>query len=726
MKEKKRGICLVQQEKEMSVRERILGLFILLLYFYMGVFGCVFGFLNVFAVPCDIRMLGSCVLAMGIFFLIICLSGKYAKFIVLLTCLTYAWMVFRNLDRLQAGGSVALEVIRRVASAYQNGGIASLGDLSVFGKEAFVLLAAVIFPWAGILFSGFVFRSGRLFIVMSMAIVLSAALAVGQVPDFRAVCLMIGGLVGVFSTDGLEHMDGQKAGTLLTVAASALLMAAGSAYLAPALEPWFEDAAQVKARIQQGSLMQEINERLSGWNTTWAAAGVGNGELGIADYVSSTNQKVLKVTVDQKPEEMIYLRCFTGANYTGKKWTELEEAMSGEAEKEYFESFRMAAEQNGVLQPCRMELQLQEDAGAYDYQPYDSKLEKKEDGEISYSYYPRVLLGKWDLRMPNQLYENKYPGFVYGSYTSYSEEELPRLREACNSYIPEDLEDLCRFIREYLEENAVYNLSVGRFPEDEDFAEYFLFEKHEGYCVHFATAATLMFRMYGLSARYVTGYAVSPKDFKKDGAKYSAWVKDSRAHAWTEIYYENKGWMPIEVTPGYSQSGEASLETERQTETQRQQQSEKQKESETDTQKKKEENKQGTAVWILCLLFGGGALVLAVTGRRRWILKRRQEEGVKELFHNVCSVLALAGFTEEADCQEQEFLESALASFPWLEREAFVSLIDLAVRANFAKEPVTGDEKQFARDMYRRICREVYRDLPAGKKAAFRWWYVYA
>jgi len=725
MKEKRMGIRLVQQEKEMSVRERILSLFILLLYFYMGAFGCVFGFLNVFAVPCDIRMLAACVLAMGIFFFILCLSGKYAKFVVLLTCLAYVWMIFRNFDRLQAGGSVALEVMRRVISAYQNGGIASLEDLSVYGKEAFVLLAAVIFPWAGILFSGFVFRSGRLFIVMSMAIVLSAVLAVGQVPDFRAACLMLGCLVGVFSTDGLEYMNGQKAGTLLTVAASALLMAVGSSYLAPALEPWFEDAAQVKARIQQGSLMQELNERLSGWNTTWAAAGVGNGELGIADYVSSTNQKVLKVTVDHKPEEMIYLRCFTGANYTGKKWTELEEAMSREAEKEYFESFCTAAEQNGVTQPFRMELQLEEDAGAYDYQPYGSGLEKKEDRAFSYRYYPRGMLDKWDLWMPKLFYENNYPGFAYENYTSYREEKLLRLREVCNSYIPEDLEDLCRFIREYLEENAVYNLSVGRFPEDEDFTEYFLFEKHEGYCVHFATAATLMFRMYGLSARYVTGYVVSPKDFKKEGANYSAWVKDSRAHAWTEIYFENKGWMPVEVTPGYSRSGEASSETERQIETQRQQQSEKQKESGTDT-RKKEEKKQGTVVWVLCLLCGGSILVLAALGRRRWLLKRRGGEEVKELFHDVCSVLALAGFTEEADCQEEDFLENALAFFPWLKREDFASLIDLAVRANFAEEPVTREEKHFVREMYRRICHEVYRNLPVGKKVLFRWWYVYA
>lgn len=727
MREKETGIRLVQREKETGIRGRILGLFLLLLYFYMGVFGCVFGFLGVFEIPCDAQMLVNAVLVLGIFFSVICLSGRYAKFLVGLTILVYIWLLYQNRELLLAGGNTALEVIRRSVSSYQNGSVASMDDLAVFRTEALVFLIAVIFPWSGILFSGFMLRGGRLFIVMSVAIVLSAVFAVGQVPDFTAACMMIGCLVGAFSTDGLEHMEGQKAGTLLTVILAALLMEAGSAFLAPVLEPWFENEAQIKARIQNGSLMQEINSRLSGWNTPWATAGIGNGELGIADFVSSTNQKVLKVTADVKPEETVYLRCYTGANYTGEKWVELEEDMSADAELLYFNSFTSTAEQNGVPQPYSMVVRPEAAAGDYDYQPYYSRLETEEGETYTYRYYPRSLISEWDTAVPDTLLQDfNYSGFVYGTYTGYIESRLPRLREVCSAYQPDSLEDLCNFIIDYLDENAAYNLSVGRFPEDEDFVEYFLFEKHEGYCVHFATAATLMFRMYGIPARYVTGYVAPASDFKKDGINYSAWVRDSRAHAWTEIYLDGKGWVPVEVTPGYTQLENAAGETEPQAETEKQAESQTQKESETKAPEKKNEEESGIPVWAVWMLFGFSFAVLAVCGRRQWMLKKRGRQGVRELFCDVCSILAMAGFREEADCQDERFLENALAKFPWLDREAFAAFIDVAVRANFAREPVTKEERRFAQEMYRKICREAYRELTPGRKVLFRWWYVYA
>lgn len=726
MKEKGSGIRLLQQESEIRTGGRMLSLFLLLLYFYIGVCGCVFGFLSVFEIPCDRQLLIGAVLIAGIFFAIICLAGRYAKILILLTAFVYGWMIYRNFDLLLAGGETVLEVIRRVISSYQNGGIVSVSDLAMHQKETFAVLMAVIFPWAGTLFSGLVLRGGRLVIVVSIAIVMSSVLAVGQVPDFTPACMMICCLIGAFSTDGLEHMQGQRTGTILAALLAVFSLTVGADVLSPVIEPWFAGRAAVKTKIQNGALMKELDRRFSGWNTPWATAGVGNGELGIADFVSSTNKRILKVTTDYKPKEMVYLKCYTGANYTGNRWVELDESMSDFAEEQYFESFLTTAEGNGVAQPYEMEIQLQEDAGDYDYQPYYSSPDGKADRTLSYSFYPGELIGRWDTVMPERLfYENNYSGFVYGSYTSYPEQSLQRLREVCTSYIPEDVEDLCRFIKNYLKESASYSLNVGRFPEDEDFTEYFLFEKHEGYCVHFATAATLMFRMYGLASRYVTGYVASPKDFKKDGNRYSAWVRDSRAHAWTEIYLENKGWVPVEVTPGYTEMGEASDETEEQTESVRQKETEKQKESENDRQKEQEEESGKIPAWVFWMLFGSSFVVLTFCGRRQWMRKRRRKEGVKEIFYDVCSILALAGFAEEADCQEEAFLENAMARFPWLGREEFSALIDLAVRANFAGEAITKEERRFAGEMYRDICREVYRELPVRQKILFRWWYCF-
>ena len=114
----------------------------------------------------------------------------------------------------------------------------------------------------------------------------------------------------------------------------------------------------------------------------------------------------------------------------------------------------------------------------------------------------------------------------------------------------EDLEHITTFILYTLQSNASYTRTPGMFPFNEDPVEYFLFQGKEGYCQHFASAAVLMYRLYGAPARYATGYAVSPSAFQEqaDGT-YRAVVTDESAHAWPEIFIRDYGWTPVEVTP---------------------------------------------------------------------------------------------------------------------------------------------------------------------------------
>ena len=118
-----------------------------------------------------------------------------------------------------------------------------------------------------------------------------------------------------------------------------------------------------------------------------------------------------------------------------------------------------------------------------------------------------------------------------------------------------NLSEKVTLVKEYLGANTQYNLKPGKTPSDKDFISYFLFENKQGYCVHYASAATMMFRSMGIPARYVEGYYASPRDVdwgenQKDGSIQLA-LTDRSAHAWVEIYVEGYGWVPIEVTPGY-------------------------------------------------------------------------------------------------------------------------------------------------------------------------------
>lgn len=96
-----------------------------------------------------------------------------------------------------------------------------------------------------------------------------------------------------------------------------------------------------------------------------------------------------------------------------------------------------------------------------------------------------------------------------------------------------------------LDNEARYTLLPGSTPASEDFVGYFLNTNKKGYCVHFASSATLILRYLGVPARYTEGYQVSSGQFKDGMAN----VLDNQAHAWVEVYLPEWGWYPVDVTP---------------------------------------------------------------------------------------------------------------------------------------------------------------------------------
>ncbi|MBQ9143023.1 MAG: transglutaminase domain-containing protein [Lachnospiraceae bacterium] len=111
-----------------------------------------------------------------------------------------------------------------------------------------------------------------------------------------------------------------------------------------------------------------------------------------------------------------------------------------------------------------------------------------------------------------------------------------------------------------LKEYGTYSLELDELPAGTDAVEYFLETSQEGYCEHFASAGTLILRQLGVPARYATGYIAKTGNMKASDGKYEVSVLDSAAHAWTEVYLENYGWIPIEMTPGYSGGADTIIE----------------------------------------------------------------------------------------------------------------------------------------------------------------------
>jgi transglutaminase-like putative cysteine protease len=99
-------------------------------------------------------------------------------------------------------------------------------------------------------------------------------------------------------------------------------------------------------------------------------------------------------------------------------------------------------------------------------------------------------------------------------------------------------------IERYLRTKYPYDLNVPVPPDDQDIADYFLFDLKKGYCDYFATAMVVLARSSGLPARFVSGYA--PGSYDSINAQYI--VREMDAHSWAEVYFPEVGWVEFEPT----------------------------------------------------------------------------------------------------------------------------------------------------------------------------------
>ncbi|HEX6833172.1 MAG TPA: DUF3488 and transglutaminase-like domain-containing protein [Rudaea sp.] len=95
-------------------------------------------------------------------------------------------------------------------------------------------------------------------------------------------------------------------------------------------------------------------------------------------------------------------------------------------------------------------------------------------------------------------------------------------------------------------ENFSYTLApplLGRDSVDD-----FLFETRQGFCEHYASAFTFLMRAAGIPARVVTGYQGG---YYNDVAHYLV-VRQSEAHAWSEVWLAGRGWVRVDPTSAVS------------------------------------------------------------------------------------------------------------------------------------------------------------------------------
>ena len=299
--------------------------------------------------------------------------------------------------------------------------------------------------------------------------------------------------------------------------------------------------------------------------------GLSTGELGGVSYINLDYETDIRVTYTPYTYDTLYIRNFMGIDYHpyNNNWTQPHDFISGYAGTRHEAEALKDAYENGDKYGAKGVMSITNvDVSALPFFPYyyaDDGASIGRGNSKTYTYYPRFN--------DSQTVVPKHE--IPEEYLQVPNENVDAIKNVLEDAGIErgDEQVVAAEIKDYFQENIPYTIRPGATPWRRDFINYFLEDNRKGYCAHFASAATLMFRYLGIPARYCEGYAVSMDQVFMDGelvedAEYSNYydgyselgetglvridVTDASAHAWVEIYDEEYGWIPVEVTPSAS------------------------------------------------------------------------------------------------------------------------------------------------------------------------------
>jgi transglutaminase-like putative cysteine protease len=102
-----------------------------------------------------------------------------------------------------------------------------------------------------------------------------------------------------------------------------------------------------------------------------------------------------------------------------------------------------------------------------------------------------------------------------------------------------------------------YDTQPGPLPE-RDGLDAFLFTTRVGFCGHYASAFTALMRAAGVPARVVTGYFGGDWVVPLGGSPYLE-LRQSDAHAWSEVWLPESGWNRIDPSSWATGSPETTV-----------------------------------------------------------------------------------------------------------------------------------------------------------------------
>lgn len=313
-------------------------------------------------------------------------------------------------------------------------------------------------------------------------------------------------------------------------------------------------------------------------------SGMNTGNLKHLGNKVQSNKTALTVTLP-KSDTTIYLKGYVGTQYTTNRWS----VQPQEEFEQKLPLFFKSTSNKTTISPLDM-LALEQTKS---FATYDEMTIVPKSANKSFAYVPYAMLPNEEVTGVQDLY---YIPKTHASYTipyatpsthssssflssmnyHYSEEKdtyssyvttYTQLPKGMESQLQATIKKIKRqkntntlsypeLVQQYLTNPNYfsYTLRPGKQKNGTDTTLSFLNTTHKGYCVHFASSATLLLRSLGIPARYVEGYIITPSNFSsgsydKTSDHYTIDIPESNAHAWTEYYVNGEGWVVLDTTP---------------------------------------------------------------------------------------------------------------------------------------------------------------------------------
>lgn len=258
MKKKKKSTGLhLQASVPETDRKSIRGWFLAWIpvgYMILGVYGWIGTALGIFDPACEREVLDMAVLLLGIWFGILYMQKKRQILFFLITAVAAGMLTWRYSEGIR-DGFAGIGAVFLSGFSVQDVGSAAVGSSEV--TYAVLVLAFLLYCMFLACFST---EIGKYLVVLILAVPFCMAFVFGQVPDGTSTFCMLFCALGLIVSSAEEH-DRQRNGSALILGLlSLVLLLVGFAASEQVLAPLFADREMTRTRIQQTSLIREVQK----------------------------------------------------------------------------------------------------------------------------------------------------------------------------------------------------------------------------------------------------------------------------------------------------------------------------------------------------------------------------------------------------------------------------------------------------------------------------------